>query len=35
MATDFSTAADSGDTEISDRFDLDTGQEITSMTFLV
>ena len=26
MAADFSTAADSGDTEISDRFDLDTGQ---------
>ena len=26
MAADFSTAADSGDTDITDRFDLDTGQ---------
>ena len=26
MAADFSTAADSDDTDVTDRFDLDTGQ---------
>ena len=26
MAADFSTAADSGDTDVTDRFELDTGQ---------
>ena len=33
MSADFSTAATTSDTDITDRFDLDTGQEITFMIF--